>query len=100
MAEENDAKGKGKAVAIDDAPEEQEQVQPSDPGQVADILKALNLTQRLPGAVSASSLESVSDSRDQIVTGKQQKDMSNYKFWGTQPVPNFGEPLHAFRVTT
>ena len=34
--------------------EEQEQVQPTDPGQVADILKALNLTQRLPGAVSES----------------------------------------------
>jgi hypothetical protein len=52
MADEKNAKGKGKAVAVSDAPEEQEQVQSSDPGQVADILKALKLTQRLPGAVS------------------------------------------------
>jgi hypothetical protein len=54
MADE-DPKGKGKAVAVEDADaadDHQEPSQPADPGQVADILKALNLTQRLPGAVS------------------------------------------------
>jgi hypothetical protein len=80
MADEKNPDDKGKAPA-----------EPStDPAQVADILKALNLTQRLPGAVSAQSLiKSVSN--DKIVSGKQQKDMSKYKFWGSQPVPNFGE---------
>ena len=93
MADEKNTEGKGKAVAMSDAPEEQEEVQASDPAQVADILKVLNLTQRLPGAVSAESLmESSANDKRKIVSGKQQKDMSKYQFWGTQPVPNFGEP--------
>jgi hypothetical protein len=93
MADEKNTEGKGKAVAVSDAPEEQEEVQASDPAQVADILKVLNLTQRLPGAVSAESLMgSIATDKRKIVSGKQQKDMSKYQFWGSQPVPNFGEP--------
>ena len=86
MADEKNSDDKGKAPAEADAPAEA----PADPAQVADILKALNLTQRLPGAVSAQSrVESTTN--DKIVSGKQPKDMSKYQFWGSQPVPNFGE---------
>jgi hypothetical protein len=74
MADEKVTEGKGKAVAVSDAPEEQEEVQASDPAQVADILKALNLTQRLPGAVSAESLiESISNNRERLSLGSSKR---------------------------
>jgi hypothetical protein len=85
--------------ATPDAPEEQNETQSSDPNQVADILKALNLTQKLPGAVSVKSLlEVVPDDKEKIVGGKKEKDMSSYQFWGSQPVPNFGASLTVYPV--
>jgi hypothetical protein len=63
-----DSKGKGKAPADDK--------EKMDPADVAKMLRALGLTsENLPGA---------------IVGGKKQKEMNNYKFWQTQPVPTFG----------
>jgi glycylpeptide N-tetradecanoyltransferase len=46
------------------------------PSQAADALKKLRLEDIMTGLASS---------------GKNVKDMGSYKFWGTQPVPKFGE---------
>lgn len=75
------------------AAEELDSSEPADPKQVEDILRALNLTSRLPGAVSLEFRmpSSLSNHREQIVSGKKQKDMNSYQFWKGQPVLSFGK---------
>jgi glycylpeptide N-tetradecanoyltransferase len=73
MSEESNIdKGKGPAI---DAKEED-----LDPSAVARILRQLGLTEDTPGLIAG---------------GKKQKEMSNYKFWQTQPVPSFDEARKA-----
>lgn len=68
MAEEEPSNDKGKAVAT------QPEKDHIDQKDVSSMLKTLGLSENVPGA---------------IVGGKRQKEMSNYKFWQTQPVPTF-----------
>jgi glycylpeptide N-tetradecanoyltransferase len=49
------------------------------PEKIAEALKKMNLTDIMTGLASS---------------GKNVKDMASYKFWGTQPVPRFGEDTH------
>lgn len=51
-----------------------------DPTDVAKILRQLGLTDEQTGKIAG---------------GKNQKDMSSYKFWQTQPVPSFDEARKA-----
>lgn len=51
----------------------------SDPAKAAEAFKGLSINDVLTGLA---------------LNGKNAKDMGNYKFWKTQPVPSFDEPMN------